>query len=104
VKGALLVAPGDVEREALRPVLPSWSPVALQRLPFASVLVGSRNDPYCSADRARQFSDAWGSRWVDAGERGHLNADSALGDWPEGLALLQTLRAHNSIAAPANIF
>ena len=49
VKSALLVAPGDVEREALRPVLPSWSPVPLQRLPFASVLVGSRNDPFCSA-------------------------------------------------------
>ena len=62
VKGALLVAPGDVEREALRPVLPSWSPVALQRLPFASVLVGSRNDPYCSAARARQFADAWYGR------------------------------------------
>jgi len=104
VKGALLVAPGDVEREALRPVLASWSPVPLQRLPFASALVGSRNDPYCSAERARQFADAWGSRWVDAGERGHLNADSALGDWPEGLALLQTLRTHHPAAAPASIF
>jgi predicted alpha/beta hydrolase family esterase len=104
VKGALLVAPGDVEREALQPVLTSWSPVALQRLPFASVLVGSRNDPYCSAERARQFAEAWGSRWVDAGERGHLNADSALGDWPEGLALLQTLRNHHPAAAPASIF
>ena len=104
VKGALLVAPGDVEREALRPVLPGWSPVALQRLPFASVMVGSRNDPYCSAERARQFADAWGSQWVDAGERGHLNADSALGDWSEGLALLQTLRTHRPAAAPASIF
>ena len=99
--GCLLVAPGDVEREALRPVLPSWSPVPLQRLPFASVLVGSRNDPFCSAERARQFADAWGSRWVDAGERGHLNADSALGDWPEGLALLQTLRTSKSATKPA---
>ena len=98
------MAPGDVEREALRPVLASWSPVPLQRLPFASALVGSRNDPYCSAERARQFADAWGSRWVDAGERGHLNADSALGDWPEGLALLQTLRTHHPAAAPASIF
>ena len=70
--------------------------MALQRLPFASVLVGSRNDPYCSAERARQLADAWGSRWVDA--------DSALGDWPEGLALLQTLRTHHSAAAPASIF
>ena len=31
----------------------------------------------------------WGSRLIDAGARGHLNADSGLGDWPEGHALLQ---------------
>jgi predicted alpha/beta hydrolase family esterase len=100
----LLVAPGDVEREALRPVLPSWSPVSLQALPFASVLVGSQNDPYCSAARARQFADAWGSRWVDAGERGHLNADSGLGDWPEGLQELQALMHLSPAPAPAPHF
>jgi len=104
VKAALLVAPGDAEREHLRPVLPSWSPVHLQRLPFASVLVGSQNDPYCSAARARQFADAWGSRWVDAGERGHLNADSGLGDWPQGLRELQALRNHSPAPVPAPHF
>jgi len=97
----LLVAPGDVEREALRPVLSSWSPVPLQRLPFASVLVGSQNDPYCSAARARQFADAWGSRWIDAGERGHLNADSGLGDWAEGQQELQALMHLSPAPAPA---
>ena len=93
VKAALLVAPGDPEREALRPVLSSWSPVAMQRLPFASVLMGSENDPYCSSARARQFAEAWGASWVNAGMRGHLNADSQLGDWPEGHAQLQKLQA-----------
>ncbi len=100
VKAALLVAPGDPEREALRPVLPSWSRVAMQRLPFASVLIGSENDPYCSAVRARQFADAWGAEWVNAGMQGHLNADSPLGDWPEGHAHLQKLRAHVQAEAP----
>jgi predicted alpha/beta hydrolase family esterase len=28
---------------------------------------------------------------VDVGARGHVNADSGLGDWPEGLALLRAL-------------
>ena len=91
VKGALLVAPGDVEREALRPVLASWSPVPLQRLPFASALVGSRNDPYCAFDKAQSLADSWGSRFIDLGERGHINAESGLGDWPDGHALLQSL-------------
>lgn len=84
VRGALLVAPGDVERADLPPVLQRWAPMPRQRLPFASVLVGSRNDPYCRADRAQQLAQAWGSRWVDLGEAGHINTESGLGDWPKG--------------------
>jgi predicted alpha/beta hydrolase family esterase len=84
VKAALLVAPGDVEREALAPVLASWSPLALQPLPFPSVLVGSRNDPYCSFQRAQAFAKHWGSEFKDMGEAGHINTESGLGTWPQG--------------------
>ena len=91
VKGALLVGPGDAEQEALRPVLTSWSPVPLQTLPFPSVLVGSQNDPYCPFERAQTFASAWGSAFIDAGEKGHLNAESGLGHWPAGAALLAPL-------------
>jgi uncharacterized protein len=91
VKAALLVAPGDAEREEMRPVLPSWAPIAMQRLPFPSVLIGSRNDPYCSFERVQAFAAAWGSRFVDLGEAGHINAGSGLGDWPAGHAVLAEL-------------
>ncbi|MEI8168377.1 MAG: alpha/beta hydrolase [Rhodoferax sp.] len=91
VKAALLVAPADAEREELRPVLTSWSPIPLQPLPFKSVLVGSRNDPYCPVERAGQFARAWGSAWVDAGNAGHINAESGLGHWPVGQDLLKQL-------------
>ncbi|HNN16403.1 MAG TPA: alpha/beta hydrolase, partial [Giesbergeria sp.] len=33
----------------------------------------------------------WGARFIDAGERGHINAESGLGDWAEGMELLQSL-------------
>jgi len=92
VKAALLVAPGDAQREDLQPVLPSWSPVVMQRLPFPSVLVGSRNDPYCTFERAQAFAGAWGSRFIDLGDAGHINADSGLGDWPQGHAWLDELK------------
>ncbi len=92
VKAALLVAPADAQREELRPVLTSWAPLALARLPFASVVVASRNDPYCSFERAQIFADAWGSRLVDAGAQGHLNTQAGLGAWPQGHALLQALQ------------
>lgn len=91
VKAALLVAPGDAEREALRPVLKSWAPIPMQALPFQSILVGSHNDPYCSLERARVLASAWGSAFVDYGAAGHINAESGLGDWPEGHALLASL-------------
>ncbi len=91
VKAALLVAPGDAEREEMRPVLPTWSPISMDRLPFPSVLVGSRNDPYCSFERAQALAMAWGSRFVDLGDAGHINADSGLGDWPQGHAVLVEL-------------
>jgi hypothetical protein len=91
VQGALLVAPGDVETPELKDRLPGWAPVLRQPLPFKSILVGSQNDPYCRADRAQDMARSWGAQWLDLGSAGHINADSSLGAWPQGHALLQTL-------------
>lgn len=93
VRAALLVAPGDAEQQDLRSVLPSWSPIVRQPLPFASRLVASRNDPYCRLERARAMAQAWGSDWVDYGERGHINAQSGLGNWPQGRAWVNDMMA-----------
>ena len=111
VKAALLVAPPDVEREELRSTLPSWSPIALNKLPFQTVLMASSTDPFCRLERAWQFAAAWGAEPVNAGPRGHLNADSVLGDWPEGHDQLMRLTASANapmpepgrIAAPADL-
>ena len=84
VRAALLVAPGDPQREELRGVLASWSPIILEPLPFPSQLLGSQNDPYCSFTRAQSFAVAWGAEFVDYGAAGHINADSGLGRWPDG--------------------
>ena len=91
VKGALLVAPGDVEAPHLLDLFSSWRPIDMVTLPFPSILVGSQNDPYCTAQRAQTFAKAWGSDYVDLGFKGHVNAESELGDWPEGRALLNSL-------------
>jgi predicted alpha/beta hydrolase family esterase len=91
VVGALLVAPPDTERADVRDLLPSWAPISLDRLPFASVLAASRDDPFGAFDRAQSMARAWGSRFVDLGERGHINAESGLDDWPQGIAWLNEL-------------
>ena len=96
VQAAFLVAPGDPEREELRAALKSWSPVVMDKLPFAAELLGSQNDPYCSFARAQQFATAWGAEFVDYGHAGHINADTGLGDWADGQARLQALMARTA--------
>jgi len=92
VVGALLVAPADVESEMHTPdEVRSFSPIPLRPLPFPSILVASRTDPYVRFARATALAAAWGSRLVDAGRSGHINADSGHTEWPEGHALLQEL-------------
>ena len=93
VQAALLVAPPDVEREDMPPNLFNWRPIAGQPLPFASRVVMSGDDPYAAPERSRAMAAAWGSELTDIPLRGHLNGDSGLGDWPEGLALLSALVA-----------
>ena len=93
VKAALLVAPPDTERDDIRQMVPGWAPVPLQNLPFKTIVIASSTDPFCSQQRARQFADAWGADFMDTGERGHINAESGLGDWPEAHAMLQALMA-----------
>ena len=41
--------------------------------------------------QARRVASGWGSRLADAGEAGHINAQSQLGDWAFGRLLLNTL-------------
>jgi len=93
VKAALLVAPPDVEREDVRQMLPGWAPVPMRKLPFPAVVFCSSDDPFCAPERAHRFAAAWGAELVEAGPRGHLNADSGLGDWPEAFEKLQRFQA-----------
>lgn len=92
IKAALLVAPADVERDTVHALLPSWSPIARQTLPFKSVLMASGNDPFCTWAQSQALARDWGSELVDAGPMGHINADAGLGDWPQGHALLRRLQ------------
>src|SRR5690554_5855926 len=64
VRGALLVAPADVERNDCPAALLNFAPLPVQRLPFPSLLVGSSNDHAATAPRALLFAQYWGSTAV----------------------------------------
>jgi uncharacterized protein len=91
IKGALLVAPADAERPGFPEAAIGFAPVPKHTLPFKSIVVASTNDEYISLERAHSFANAWGSRFVNAGRIGHINASSNLGEWPFGQGLLETL-------------
>jgi predicted alpha/beta hydrolase family esterase len=90
IGGALLVAPADPER---RGILTDFTPVPYQHLPYRSVVVASANDPYCPFRTAGAYARSWGSELVRLQNAGHINVESGHGDWPLGLALLESLMA-----------
>ena len=72
-------------------MLSDFAPVPYAALPYRSIVVASSNDPYCPVRLAGAYSRAWGSEFVRMQNAGHINIDSGHGDWPLGLALLQSL-------------
>ena len=87
VSAAVLVAPPDVEQQhELQQRLHSWTPIARQALPFKTLVLSSNNDPYCSLERAQAMAADWDAEFENLGELGHINAESGLGDWPDGHA------------------
>ena len=60
-------------------------------LPFPALVAHSDNDPFASVFATQQLAADWAVPTWSCPGRGHLNAESALGDWPEGIDQLRQL-------------
>jgi predicted alpha/beta hydrolase family esterase len=89
VAGAFLVAPSDVDAPSYPIDAGGFTPVPMAKLPFPSVVVASTDDPYAEIGRSRAFAQAWGSKLIEIGDAGHINADTGYGPWPEGERMLE---------------
>ncbi|MGZ3240825.1 MAG: RBBP9/YdeN family alpha/beta hydrolase [Burkholderiaceae bacterium] len=91
--GALLVAPADPAKFRVAGQLRNVT------LSCHSIVIGSTNDPWMEACRVIEWANVWGSEFINAGELGHINAESGLGDWLCGLTQLERLflRAQTSL-------
>jgi hypothetical protein len=93
---ALLVAPADVDSDShTPPEVHVFRPLPMTRLPFPTVVVASRDDPYVAFRRAIEMAKAWDAELIDIGEAGHINGGAGYGEWPEGERLLRRLQAGN---------
>jgi uncharacterized protein len=89
IKGALLVAPSDLDAPAYTFPATGFTPIPLQPIPFKTIVVASSNDPWVSIERAKYFADSWGSEFVNIGDAGHINVAGGYGEWKTGLQLLK---------------
>jgi predicted alpha/beta hydrolase family esterase len=96
VRGAFLVAPPSADALAgLDAIDRAFFDAPGEPLPFPSLVIASRNDPYCSFAESEALATTLTAKLADAGFSGHINSDSGHGPWPEGLmrfaAFLKTL-------------
>jgi predicted alpha/beta hydrolase family esterase len=89
VRGALLVAPPDLDRPDSPDALREFAPAPCDPLPFPSVVVASDDDPYASVGRVAQLARAWRSQLTVMRAAGHINRESGFGCWSSGRALLR---------------
>jgi predicted alpha/beta hydrolase family esterase len=85
VAAALLVAPADPGKFGLS------GPLSVCPLTKSSLVVGSRNDPWMASQQAEFWAKMWGANFLCAGDLGHINTASGIGDWSFGLSLLQDM-------------
>lgn len=89
IKGALLVAPSDIEAPVYAFPATGFAPIPLDKIGFKTIVVASSNDVWVSPERAQFFATHWGSTLVNIGDAGHINAASGHYEWLQGLELLK---------------
>ena len=97
-RAAFLVCPPDLRAPSLPDGVTGFQAVAAgleAPLPVPAQVVGSTDDPYCQLDVTRRMARAWQAPLHVMEDRGHINQDSGLADWPLGQALLDGLVARS---------
>lgn len=85
IAGLLLVAPADPDKFQVADKLP-------HTLDMPSIIVASQTDPCLEFGKAKNWAEKLGSRFVDLGDAGHINAESGFGAWQQGFDLFGTFK------------
>lgn len=97
IAALLLVAPADPDKFKLAQQLPQ------DPLRVPAKIIASSNDPWLSDAKAAYWALQWGADFLRLKNVGHINSDSGLGYWPEGVQqlhqLLRKAKQENTAAA-----
>jgi predicted alpha/beta hydrolase family esterase len=86
VRGGFFVAPPSTPvLSNFEAVDPAFLALPGEPLPFPSLVIASRDDPYSPYADSEDLARALGAELIDAGFSGHINVESGHGPWPEGL-------------------
>ena len=91
IKGALLVAPSDIENPVYTFPAKGFTPIPTGKINFKTIVVASEEDPWVGIERAIFFADKWQSELINIGNAGHINAVAGYGKWDKGLEILKML-------------
>ncbi len=91
LKGAMIVAPPDLENPFQALPIENFTPIPATTLPFPSIIVASTNDNWAAKERTMLFAKNWGSELLFIGDAGHINTDSGHTNWEEGLEILKKI-------------
>jgi predicted alpha/beta hydrolase family esterase len=81
----LLVAPADPDKFGIRNKLPQ------HLLQVPAKIIASDNDPWIKDAKAAFLALLWGADFLRIKQLGHINSDSNIGYWPEGIHELHQL-------------
>lgn len=85
IAALFLVAPADPDKFRIAQRLPK-TPL---RVP--AKIIASSNDPWLTDSKAAYWALQWGTDFLRLKNVGHINSESNLGFWPEGIQLLHQL-------------
>jgi len=95
VKGALLVAPADIDSNTAINAIHVQRPLPSGALPFATKLIYSDNDEHSSAARSEKMGKEWGCELIMVKGASHFHTEAGFGEWPEAEQWIEQLVGEN---------
>lgn len=85
IAALFLVAPADPDKFQIAHRLPQ------DPLKVPAKIIASSNDPWLTESKAASWALQWGTDFLRLRDVGHINSDSGLGLWPQGIEELRSL-------------